>query len=333
MVIQKLAPITFMLATSVFASLAWGQSSKHVDDAHVRDSAKAQQQRLAKDTDVASELVDAYQAFIDEVRATPDRAEQVRVVDNATVRFNALLEPILMTDEVVDTFSLMVRVQLLNIDNSFLKVIKDHPNPDTRALALLKFAKHCSNNYRTKAAEKALLLLKKKYGTLSYKDDFSYAEAADHAIFFAKNLAKGSPAPNFVGKDADGVSFELKDYRGKVVMLRFWGDWCPPCRAMYDFERELVQKYKNKDFALIGVNSDSLKGMKAAQRRANLTWRSVWDGGDTGGPVAMLYQVESWPTIVVIDTDGTILFRSQGLAKPQLESVIERCLAEALAKK
>jgi hypothetical protein len=35
----------------------------------------------------------------------------------------------------------------------------------------------------------------------------------------------GRPAPQIQGKDADGVAFQLSDYRGKVVMLDFWGNW------------------------------------------------------------------------------------------------------------
>jgi hypothetical protein len=38
-------------------------------------------------------------------------------------------------------------------------------------------------------------------------------------------VPKGKPAPVTHGKDADGVAFDLSDYRGKVVMLDFWGNW------------------------------------------------------------------------------------------------------------
>ena len=131
------------------------------------------------------------------------------------------------------------------------------------------------------------------------------------------------------GEDADGTVFRLSDYRGKVVMLRFWGDWCPACRAMFDFERQLVKKHKNRPFALVGVNSDSRERLKSAQRRANLTWRSIWDGGDTRGPIANVYRVDEWPTIIVIDADGIIRFRAEGLNEEHLEKVLERFIQEA----
>ena len=101
---------------------------------------------------------------------------------------------------------------------------------------------------------------------------------------------------------------------------------------MFDYERDLVSQYKNQPFALIGVNSDSMERLKSAQKRANLTWRSIWDGGTTHGPISLIYRVKQWPTIVIIDADGVIQYRSEGLAKPQLSEVIERCVSLASKK-
>ena len=51
------------------------------------------------------------------------------------------------------------------------------------------------------------------------------AEAAKRGLFELENLQNGMPAPEIVGPDIDGVEFKLSDYRGKVVVLDFWGDW------------------------------------------------------------------------------------------------------------
>lgn len=51
------------------------------------------------------------------------------------------------------------------------------------------------------------------------------ADAAKAELFELRNLAIGKVAPDIVGKDADGVEFKLSDYRGKVVVLDFWGEW------------------------------------------------------------------------------------------------------------
>ncbi len=48
------------------------------------------------------------------------------------------------------------------------------------------------------------------------------AQAQKHS---PADLAIGKPAPEISGVDVDGVKFKLSDYRGKVVVLDFWGDW------------------------------------------------------------------------------------------------------------
>lgn len=50
-------------------------------------------------------------------------------------------------------------------------------------------------------------------------------DAADAELFELRNLQPGKPAPEITGEDIDGKAFKLSDYRGKVVLLDFWGDW------------------------------------------------------------------------------------------------------------
>ena len=51
------------------------------------------------------------------------------------------------------------------------------------------------------------------------------AESVGGKLFAAKNLGIGKVAPEIIGKDVDGNEMKLSDYRGKVVVLDFWGDW------------------------------------------------------------------------------------------------------------
>ena len=64
----------------------------------------------------------------------------------------------------------------------------------------------------------------KEFGDLkSHRGPF--ADAAKGELFEVRNLAVGKVAPDIEGEDIDGVKFKLSDYRGKVVVLDFWGDW------------------------------------------------------------------------------------------------------------
>ena len=57
------------------------------------------------------------------------------------------------------------------------------------------------------------------------ENDITIGGRVKHDLFELRNLTKGKVAPDIVGEDIDGVAFKLSDYRGKVVMLDFWGDW------------------------------------------------------------------------------------------------------------
>ena len=95
---------------------------------------------------------------------------------------------------------------------------------------------------------------------------------------------------------------------------------------MYPHERSLVARMKDQPFVLLGVNSDSKDQVKAALERENITWRSFWDGGNTGGPIASQYQVRSWPTIYVIDHQGVIRYKN--VRGTELDQAVEELVAK-----
>ena len=96
---------------------------------------------------------------------------------------------------------------------------------------------------------------------------------------------------------------------------------------MYPHERSLVERMKNNSFALVGVNSDPKEKLSAAMQRENITWRSFWDGGSTGGPIASRWNVRGWPTIYVLDVKGTIRYKNvRGKA---MDAAVEALLTEA----
>ncbi len=94
---------------------------------------------------------------------------------------------------------------------------------------------------------------------------------------------------------------------------------------MYPHERSLVQKYENKPFAIVGVNSDPTpEFLRTVMKEKDLTWPSFFDGGGTGGPIATRWGVRGWPTVYVIDHNGIITDGHRG----NLDEVIERLVNE-----
>ena len=134
----------------------------------------------------------------------------------------------------------------------------------------------------------------------------------DHRKWMALNLGIGRTVPDIAGKDFDGVFFSLSEYRGKVVYLVFTGEWCGPCRTEYPYQRLMLELYKDKPFAMLGVNSDAkLETAQKGKIDSRLPNRSWWDGYEkesTKGPIATSWGVTGWPTIYIIDAKGTIRF-------------------------
>lgn len=74
-------------------------------------------------------------------------------------------------------------------------------------------------------AVKVLERIAAEYGAEKLYGDKTYADVAKATLFEIRHLSVGKPAPEIEGEDLDGAKFKLSDYKGKVVLLDFWGDW------------------------------------------------------------------------------------------------------------
>ncbi len=96
---------------------------------------------------------------------------------------------------------------------------------------------------------------------------------------------------------------------------------------MYPHERSLVKRLADKPFVLLAVNSDEDRNeVKKVMQKNQLSWRSWWDGGSTGGPIQTAYNVEHWPTIYVLDGEGVIRYIDPD--ENALDEGIDKLLAE-----
>ena len=96
---------------------------------------------------------------------------------------------------------------------------------------------------------------------------------------------------------------------------------------MYPHERSLVEAYRNRPFALVGVNSDQDRAtVQQAIQRHGLNWRS-WFAGGPEGEIPRQWGVTSWPTFFLIDAQGVVRHRATSLHG--LDGVIEALVREA----
>jgi peroxiredoxin len=194
-------------------------------------------------------------------------------------------------------------------------------------LALWQFGRSFQNRQLAPDAQRSVL------DYLSALERFAdLKEPAAGAKFMVSALSVGQVAPEITGRDLDGVSFKLSDYRGKVVLLTFSGDWCGICRAQYPVERRLQELYGSSaaPFVILSVDSGASPAeSRAALAREHLTYRAWWDeGGEkpTAGPIATKWNVVGWPATYLIDQHGVI--RNVDLLQTDLVNAVEALLKQ-----
>lgn len=142
--------------------------------------------------------------------------------------------------------------------------------------------------------------------------------------------AVGNISPDVIGVDVDGKTIKLSDYKGKVVLLSFWGTWCPPCRAQLPHEMEMVSKnYAGRPFAILGVANDSPETLKAFLKRNPLPWANIVDG-QTPGIITDQWGITAFPSAYVIDHQGIIrgVWRG-GMDKDDVWELVKKLVAAA----
>ncbi len=141
------------------------------------------------------------------------------------------------------------------------------------------------------------------------------------------------------GPGLDGKTVDLKQYRGKVVLVDFWATWCPPCVESLPELLKLYRKYHSKGFEIVGVSLDTSRVRldKFVQAR-EMSWPQIMfdeDGKrEWESPLAKEHGVQGIPATFLISRDGKMVGRN--LRGAVLEESVEALLGakegEALPK-
>ena len=115
-------------------------------------------------------------------------------------------------------------------------------------------------------------------------------------------------APDFSGTSLTGATIKLSSYRGKTVVLNFWGSWCPPCRGEAPTLAVLDEQYGSKGVAFLGDDvGDTPANALAFTHSIGITYPSINDPGyAVVQQLSQVAPVSDTPTTVVIDKTGHV---------------------------
>jgi thiol-disulfide isomerase/thioredoxin len=208
------------------------------------------------------------------------------------------------------------------------KVLEDNSDKDTKGLACFALAKLYANKGDKEAAEteKMYERMEKEFADVKI-GGATLGDLAKGALFEVRHLKIGMAAPNAQSEDVDGKKVQLKDYKGKVVVLDIWATWCGPCKAMIPHEREMVKKLKEKPFALISISADEQKDtLKKFLEDTPMPWTHWWSGQNAG--MVKEWNIQAFPTLYVLDSKGVIRYKFIGARDKELEEAVDKLLAE-----
>ncbi|MEQ1829941.1 MAG: TlpA disulfide reductase family protein, partial [Pirellula sp.] len=140
------------------------------------------------------------------------------------------------------------------------------------------------------------------------------------------NALEGNVAPALVATSWTSSDGEVKlaDFKGKIVLIDFWGTWCGAYLQKLPQIRELHGKFHDKGLVVIGIHSTAdSENVDSFLKRNPLPWVN---GIDTKNQTAKAYSVGSWPSIYLVDRHGKLR-----IANPifdQLEQAIQSLLDE-----
>lgn len=137
-----------------------------------------------------------------------------------------------------------------------------------------------------------------------------FAEFIDKTIASSAFGQIGTMLPDFTQNDVNGKPFTLSSLKGKYVLVDFWASWCGPCRAENPNVVKAFNKYKSKNFTVLGVSLDQDKAKwLEAIKKDGLTWNHVSDLKYWNNAVATQFGIQSIPASFLIDQTGKIVAR------------------------
>ncbi len=129
-------------------------------------------------------------------------------------------------------------------------------------------------------------------------------------------IKTNTPAPAFMLERLDGTHIQFPEqYRGKVIALRFWADWCPYCHTEMKALEPVYRQYHDRGLIILAINVvQPPETVHAFVQKLNISYEVLLD---RQGAVMRQYQVMGLPVTFIVDRQGMIRTRIIGESTPE----------------
>ncbi len=173
---------------------------------------------LAEKNPKASAAVDALVWIAQNVRQGPANKKALEI----------LFQDHLQDKRMGSVSQMLVYFGGADTEKNLRTLIEKAEDKNVQGLATMSLARYlqrnASNPTKAKESESLFERVIEKFGDIKQGND-TLAELAKAELFEIRYLTIGKTAPEIEGEDIEGKKFKLSDYRGKVVVLDFWGNW------------------------------------------------------------------------------------------------------------
>lgn len=191
-------------------------------------------------------------------------------------------------------------------DDAVKKFVADNPNSPAVAYAITDLSgddfKTLYDSMSAEAKKSILMPFAEAYN----KDVEEMLSQREEEEARQAEIASGKiEAPGFTLPDLQGKKISLSDFRGKWVVLDFWGSWCGWCVKGFPALKEAYQKYGDK-LVVIGIDcNESEEDWREGVKKHELPWINVYNGMDQA--LYEAYNITGFPTKAIVNPEGRLV--------------------------